>query len=76
MRNRDYSVSVTDKDPKTHMQEMAWIGDAVLALWARQWLLKEDGKILPGRFTRLPPIIFSRASAILPLSRRASERFI
>ncbi len=31
-------------DPRTE-QELAWIGDAVLALWAREWLLREHGEM-------------------------------
>lgn len=38
---------------ETHLREVAWIGDAVLALWAREWLLKRDGKMRPELFTRL-----------------------
>ena len=31
----------------------AWIGDAVLCLYARRWVLLEDGRIAAEKFTRM-----------------------
>ena len=33
-------------------REEAWVGDAVLALWVREWMLKEFGKIMGEAFVR------------------------
>jgi len=48
MSNKDSSNT-----SEARLQELAWIGDAVLALWAREWLLRRDGKMRPELFTRL-----------------------
>ena len=32
-------------DPKRREQEIAWIGDTVLDLFARSWILREKGKL-------------------------------
>lgn len=40
------------EDPK-ELQAKAWIGDAVLALCAREWLLGEDGKVSSAKFENL-----------------------
>ena len=34
-----------DNDSKRHEQELAWIGDTVLELYARSWILREKGKL-------------------------------
>ena len=41
------------KDPKEIEQEQAWIGDAVLALFSRQWILRKEKKIDAEIFTRM-----------------------
>jgi hypothetical protein len=46
-------IPLNSATPEDRLREMAWIGDAVLALWARQWLLKREGKMRPELFTRL-----------------------
>ena len=33
------------KDDKKREQELAWIGDCVLELFARSWILEQHGKI-------------------------------
>lgn len=38
------AVETPPTDPRTE-QELAWIGDAVLALWAREWVLREYGEV-------------------------------
>jgi len=40
-------------DPVREEREFAWIGDAVLALFARQWVLQERGRMDGEWFTRL-----------------------
>jgi hypothetical protein len=40
-------------DPIREEREHAWIGDAVLALYARQWVLRERGSMDGEWFTRL-----------------------
>jgi hypothetical protein len=40
-------------DPIREEREQAWIGDAVLALYARQWVLRERGSMDGEWFTRL-----------------------
>ncbi len=43
------------KDDTKHLRELAWIGDSVLELYARSWVLKHHGGIDAGaktRFTR------------------------
>jgi hypothetical protein len=46
-------ISDSSDNPEARLREMAWIGDAVLALWAREWLLKRDGKMQAELFIRL-----------------------
>jgi hypothetical protein len=36
---------VPKDDPERRVREQAWTGDAVLALWARRWILAERGGI-------------------------------
>ena len=40
------------EDPKA-LQAKAWIGDAVLALCAREWLLAQDGRVSSVKFENL-----------------------
>ena len=42
-----------DKDAIREERERAWIGDAVLALFARSWVLRERGVMDGDWFTRL-----------------------
>ncbi len=44
--------SVPPTDPRAE-QELAWVGDAVLALWARERILREQGVIDARAFLRL-----------------------
>ena len=39
-------------------QELAWIGDAVLGLFARKWILEMEKKINAKMFTRMTSNIF------------------
>ena len=36
----------------TKEREEAWVGDAVLALYVREWILKEKGEMDGGMFVR------------------------
>lgn len=44
---------MNEKDAIRDERERAWIGDAVLALFARSWVLRERGKMDGDWFTRL-----------------------
>lgn len=33
-----------EQEELTRLHEQAWVGDAVLALWAREWILREDAR--------------------------------
>ena len=41
------------KDDTKIEQELAWIGDAVLGLFARNWILEKEKKMDAGMFTRM-----------------------
>ena len=41
------------KDEKKIAQEQAWTGDAVLSLFAREWILKKERKMDAEIFTRM-----------------------
>ena len=41
------------KDEKKIVQEQAWTGDAVLALFAREWILREERKMDAEMFVRM-----------------------
>ena len=41
------------KDRKRIEQEQAWVGDCVLELFARSWILKNHGKISGEMVTRM-----------------------
>ena len=41
------------KDEKKIVQEQAWTGDAVLGLFAREWILKEKRKMDAKMFARM-----------------------
>ena len=41
------------KDPKRLEQEQAWIGDAVLGLFARRWILEREGTMDAEMFARM-----------------------
>lgn len=47
-------------DPRIE-QELAWIGDAVLGLWAREKILREQGEIRPTAFRHLTSNAFLQA---------------
>ena len=40
-------------DPKRTEQEQAWTGDAVLGLFAREWILKQEGTMDAEMFARM-----------------------
>jgi len=44
----------------TQEREEAWIGDAVLALFARKWILETDGKMDGEKFVRFTSNDFLR----------------
>ena len=39
--------------PNRILKEKAWIGDAVLGLYAREWILKQEKKMDAEMFTRM-----------------------
>ena len=41
------------KDVKKIVQEQAWTGDAVLGLFAREWILREEKKMNAEMFARM-----------------------
>ena len=41
------------KDVKKIVQEQAWTGDAVLGLFAREWILRKEKKMDAEMFTRM-----------------------
>ena len=47
-----FSPAAVPTDPRAE-QELAWVGDAVLALWARERVLREQGEINTEAFLRL-----------------------
>lgn len=47
------SSSPRSKDPVEIERAEAWVGDAVLALAARRWILSEDGKVDGAKQARL-----------------------
>jgi len=44
----------------TREREEAWIGDAVLALYARSWIMEQDGKMNGEKFVRFTSNDFLR----------------
>ena len=46
------------KDDTKIEQELAWIGDAVLGLFARNWILEKEKKMNAEMFTRMTSNIF------------------
>ena len=51
-----------DEEQLTREREEAWVGDAVLALFVREWILKEDGVLDGEKFIRFTSNDFLRAS--------------
>ncbi|MDB4721246.1 ribonuclease III domain-containing protein [Verrucomicrobiales bacterium] len=41
------------KNEKKIVQEQAWIGDAVLGLFSREWILREESKMDAEMFARM-----------------------
>ncbi len=50
-----------DEEQLTREREEAWIGDAVLALFVREWILKEGGALDGDKFIRFTSNDFLRA---------------
>ena len=46
------------KDNTKVEQELAWIGDAVLGLFARKWILEKEKKMNAKMFTKMTSNIF------------------
>lgn len=46
----------------TREREEAWVGDAVLALFVREWILREDGALDGDKFIRFTSNDFLRAT--------------
>ena len=46
------------KDDIKIEQELAWVGDAVLGLFARKWILEKEKKMDAKMFTRMTSNIF------------------
>lgn len=53
MHAKDDIVTVVPPSDPTAEQELAWIGDAVLGLWARERVLRERGAIDTKAFLHL-----------------------
>jgi dsRNA-specific ribonuclease len=51
----------TDYEAITREREEAWVGDAVLALYVREWILREHGGLDGARFVRFTSNDFLRA---------------
>ena len=51
-----------DEDKLTREREEAWVGDAVLALFVREWILEEDGILDGDKFIRFTSNDFLRAT--------------
>ena len=49
-----------DETQLTREREEAWVGDAVLALYVREWILREQGELDGEQFTRLTSNDFLR----------------
>lgn len=49
-----------DLEALTHEREEAWVGDAVLALYVREWVLREFGVLDGARFVRFTSNDFLR----------------
>ena len=49
-----------DEAQLTREREEAWVGDAVLALYVREWILREQGELDGERFTRFTSNDFLR----------------
>lgn len=47
-----FILAIPPSDPQAE-QELAWVGDAVLALWARERILRELGRLDAQAFLRL-----------------------
>jgi dsRNA-specific ribonuclease len=45
--------SMPRTDPRSRLLEQAWIGDAVLALYVRERILREQGYLDGDRYTRM-----------------------
>lgn len=50
-----------DFEAMTREREEAWVGDAVLALYVREWILREQGELDGARFIRFTSNDFLRA---------------
>lgn len=50
-----------DEAELTREREEAWVGDAVLALFVREWILREDGALDGEKFIRFTSNDFLRA---------------
>jgi len=54
------SLKKRDQQEIDQEREEAWVGDAVLALYAREWLLEKNGKIDGEAFVRFTTNDFLR----------------
>ena len=62
-------------EAKRREQELAWIGDTILDLYAREWILRERGTVC-GETQRRMTCNSSPAMAIPPRSKQRSANFI
>jgi len=61
MRDIQYLRGMKKNDPEiTKEREEAWIGDAVLALFARKWIMETDNKMDGDKFMRFTSNDFLR----------------
>ena len=49
-----------DGETLTRLREEAWVGDAVLAIFVREWILQEEGSLDGDMFTRFTSNDFLR----------------
>ncbi|MFP6867283.1 MAG: hypothetical protein VCA35_15175 [Roseibacillus sp.] len=51
-----------DEEQLTREREKAWVGDAVLALFVREWILREEATLDGDKFTRFTSNDFLRVT--------------
>ena len=49
-----------DKATEERLKKEAWVGDAILALWVREWILEEEGNINGAHFVEFTSNDFLR----------------
>lgn len=52
-RKRQWALVMTKFDERSVLLQQAWLGDAVLALYVREKILREDGVLDGDKYTRM-----------------------